>query len=194
MDGCSRRIWELERLCRSWLGRWIYAWSWSWISWPSSSSLHNDYLLAPKRLITDRVEKLIPNFHFKEKCVLYSRNLKNYTHFGMKFKMIHREFKLKPYARLKPYIYLNTKLRTGAKSDFEKDFYRLMKGISVFGKTMENIRNKVVMRFIRQNRQSVTSIFDENLMAVHMQVTHLVSKTSRILSGQKKFNFVRWTV
>lgn len=105
--------------------------------------------------------------------------------------MIHREFKLKPYAWLKPYIDLNTKLRTGAKSDFEKDFYRLMKGISVFGKTMENIRNKVVTRFIRQNRQSVTKIFDENLMAVHMQVTHLVSKTSRILSGQKKFNFVR---
>lgn len=149
MDGCFCRIWELERFCRFWFGCWIYVWSWFWIFWLFLFSFYSDYLLVFKRLIIDRVEKFILNFYFKEKCVFYLRNLKNYIYFGMKFKMIYWEFKFKLYVWLKFYIYLNIKFRIGVKLDFEKDFYRFMKGILVFGKIMENIWNKVVMRFIR---------------------------------------------
>ncbi|XP_072034592.1 uncharacterized protein [Amphiura filiformis] len=79
---------------------------------------------------------------------------------------------------MKSYIDKNTRLRTKAKSDFEKDFFKLMNN-SVFGKTMENIRNRVNVNLVTSEAEArkLTSkpnydrytIFDENLVAVHMK-------------------------
>ena len=73
---------------------------------------------------------------------------------------------------------MNTKLRTKAKNDFEKDFFKLM-NTAVFRKTMENIRKhrdiKLVTTDKRRNQlvsepnYHMSKYFSENLLAMEMK-------------------------
>ena len=74
----------------------------------------------------------------------------------------------------------NTDLRKSASNAFDKDFFKLMNN-SVFGKTIENIRKRQNVILVdnrklafklssKPNFERVT-IFDENLVAVHMKRT-----------------------
>ena len=141
--------------------------------------LHNDYPLAPERLKINKVEKLIPTLLKKEKYVLHGQNLKLYLELGLKLKWIHRGIKFREKPWMKSYIELNTDLRTKGKNDF----FKLMNN-SVFGKTMENIRNRVDVRLVgnREKAQKLIAkpnlkhwvCFDENLIGVHLKRIKLV--------------------
>ena len=145
--------------------------------------LHNDYPLCPERVECDKgVKKLIPNLRDKNNYVVHYKTLMQYLNLGMELKKIHRGIKFVECDFLKPYIDMNTNLRTQAKNNFEKDFFKLMNN-SVFGKTMENIRNRVNIKLTTTGEQfkkltakpnyESRKIFNENLVSVHMKKTSL---------------------
>ena len=144
--------------------------------------LHSDYPLAPEQIVVNKVSKLIPNLGNKKKYILHHENLKQDLRLGLKLTHIHRGIKFKESSWLEKYITLNTKLRTEAKNEFEKDFFKLMNN-SVFGKTMENIRNRVVINLVTDKKQAEKlsakpnfkhcNIFSEDLVAIHMKKTKL---------------------
>ena len=153
------------------------------LEYPKSlHDLHNDYPLAPEQIVVNKVSKLIPNLGDKKKYILHYENLKQYLRLGLKLTHIHRGIKFKESPWLEKYISLNTKLRTEAKNEFEKDFFKLMNN-SVFGKTMENIRNRVVINLVNNKKQAEKlsakpnfkhcNIFSEDLVAIHMKKTKL---------------------
>ena len=154
------------------------------LEYPKSlHDLHSEYPLAPERVEVNKVDKLIPNLRNKEKYVIHYENLKQYLSLGLKLTHIHRDIKFEESQWLKKYIALNTDLRTAAENDFEKDFFKLMNN-SVFGKTMENIRNRVDIKLVNNEKRAEKlsakpnfnhcNIFSENLVAIHMKKTKLV--------------------
>ena len=139
-----------------------------------------DFPFLTERNKIKKCNKLVCNIYDKENYVVYIRALKQALTHGLILKKVHRVIKFNQEAWLKSYIDMNTKLRTEAKNDFEKDFFKLMNN-AVFGKTMENVRKhrdiKLVTTDKRRNQLAsepnyhTTKYFSENLMAIEMKKT-----------------------
>ena len=107
---------------------------------------HNDYPLAPEKMKVDKSmmspyqqrlvddlnvnsyesEKLVPNLQPKTRYVLHYRNLQLYLKLGLKLERVHKVLAFDQRPWMASYIEKNTQLRTAAKNDFEKDFFKLM--------------------------------------------------------------------
>ena len=109
--------------------------------------LHNDYPLACERYQPkgDNCYKLCGTFHDKKDYIVHIKNLQLYLKLGLRLKRINRAIKFSQSSWLKEWIDLNTNFRKVAKNDFEKDYFKLMNN-AVFGKTMENVRDRIEIK------------------------------------------------
>lgn len=174
------------------------------IEYPSElHEAHNEYPLAPEKMvITDdmlspyaqslkremnltdvKVEKLVPNLYNKTKYVVHYQNLQYYIKKGLKVTKVHRMIQFNQSPWLEPYIKFNSDKRAKSKNAFEKDFFKLMNN-AVFGKTMENVRNRVDIRLINNESKfkklsakptfETAQIYDENLVAIQLKKTRTI--------------------
>ena len=146
---------------------------------------HNELPFLVEKMKIGREEKLLPNLKDKKGYMVHVKALDQALKYGLKFKKVHQVIKFQQSEWMKAYIMLNTKLRKDAKNDFEKDFFKLMNN-SVFGKTMENIRNHKNMKLVTNDKKYLKYVmklnfkdgfpFSKHLFAVEMGETEIKMK------------------
>ena len=134
---------------------------------PRLHDRHDDYPLATESLVIDHSmyastqqaifpesapqRKLTTNFRDKVEYAVHYRNLKLYLQLGLVVTKVRRVLTFKQSPSLKSYIDFNTRQRSLAGESFLKDFFKLMNNC-VFGKTQENLRNRVSVELITHAR------------------------------------------
>ena len=142
-------------------------------------NLHCDLPFLAERKKLKNVISLLVTYMTKKLCV-HIRALKQALNHGLILIKVHRVIQFNQEAWLKPYINVNTKLRTETKNDLQKDSFKIMNN-AVFGKTMENVRKhrdiKLVTKDKRRNQLAsepnyhTTNFFSKNLLAIEMKNT-----------------------
>ena len=95
----------------------------------------------------NQCDKLLCNLYDKNNYVVHVRSLNQILDHELILKKVYKVIQFNQEAWLKEYIEINTRLRTEAKNNFEKDFLKSMNN-SVFGKTMENVRKHKDIKFV----------------------------------------------
>ena len=139
------------------------------IDYPKEFKKFKDLPFLPERKKV-KCKKLICSIEDKEKYVVHIRALKQALNHGLILKKVHRVIKFNQRAWLKPYVDMNTKLRTKAKNQFEKDFFKLMIN-SVFGKTSENVRKHGDINLVTTDEKRSKLISEPNQLAIEMKKT-----------------------
>jgi len=159
---------------------------------------HNDYPLAPERLVVEErllserqlgireqytishttTAKLVPNFFDKTKQLVHYRNLRFYLENGLQLTKVHRAIRFKQSRWLQPYVQTNTELRAKSKDPVE---IRLRKDMnnSIYGKTCENLTKRSDIKLVnsKEHCQKLVNkphcrrfkIFSSNLAAIELQ-------------------------
>ena len=122
--------------------------------------------------------KLVCNLHDKNNYTVHIKSLMQVLDHGMILKKVHTVIQFNQEASLKDHLDMNTKLRTEARKEFEKRFFKLMNN-SVFGMTLEKVRKhryiKLVTKDKRRNQllseptYHTIILFSENLLAIEMK-------------------------
>ena len=146
---------------------------------------HNDLPLAPEKLkiktewLSDyaksfgipasRVAKLVETLFDKNFYICHFRNLDFYVEKGLTVKRLHRVLQFDQSCWLGNYISKNTALRKQAKTDFDKNFFKLLSN-ACFGKTMENLRNRRQTKFLSTEPEAKTCTLKPTFL--NFQIIH----------------------
>ena len=167
-------------------GRRLYPWKKRWtcqkdkrgyllevdVEYPNEN--HNDLPFLAERMKIGREEKLVPNLKNKKGYVVHIKTLDQALKHGLKWKNVPRVIEFRQSKCMKAYIILNTRLRKNAKNEFEKDFFKLMNN-SVFGKTMENIRNHKGVKLVTSEQNIWSMSWNQTLrMVKHFRRSYLL--------------------
>ena len=113
---------------------------------------------------------------------------------------IHRVLKCKQFDWMKEYIDFNIKKRKNAANDFDKDFLKKMIN-SVYGKTMENLRERINVRIINNEKDflkytsrpthTTHKIFGKDYAAIH-QIKQVLILHKPIYVGFTVLDLSKW--
>ena len=141
---------------------------------------HRYLQFFPEKIKINGTNKLVTTRYDKERYVIHISASKQALNHGLKLKKVHRAIMFRQEAWLKPYIDRNTKLRTDATSNFEKNFFKLMNN-SVLDKTMENLKNQRDIKLVTTNEKKrkyvsepnyhISKYCSEDLMAIETRKT-----------------------
>ena len=171
---------------------------------------HNDYPLAPERIVVEdhllserqfglreqytishiASAKLVPNFFKKEKQLVHYRNLRFYLEHGMELTAVYKAIRFRQSRWLQPYIQVNTELRAKSKDPVEVKLRKDMNN-SIYGKTCENLTKrtdiklvnskKVCQKLINKPHCRRFQVFTGELAAIEMQkVKCLINKPTYV--------------
>ena len=110
----------------------------------------SDYMKTIKPDTYIQTKKLICDCSDKKNYLVHYRMLKFYIRHGMIVDKVHNIISFRQSRWLEKYISFNTQKRNKTQNDFEKDFYKLLNN-AFYGKTMENVRNRLKIKFVRKD-------------------------------------------
>ena len=108
------------------------------------------------------IGKLICDQTNKEYYIVHYRNLKFYIRIGMIISKLHRIVSFDQSPWLQRYIDYITKKTAEADSDFMKDYHKNLI-CSFFGKTMENVRNRIKVEIVKNTNERKNLSFQSRL-------------------------------
>ena len=119
------------------------------------------YHSHPQKMKIDKCKKHVCNLYDKKNYAVHIRSLNQALSHWLTLKKNHRVLQFNQEVWLKPYIDINIKVRKQAKNDFEKDFFTLMND-AVFGKTMENVRKHIDIKFVTTDKRRNQLVSEPN--------------------------------
>ncbi|KAK9512311.1 hypothetical protein O3M35_000766 [Rhynocoris fuscipes] len=140
-------------------------------------TLHNHFPFLPENIKINNNNKLGPHLDNRKNYIVHYTHIRQALRHGLILTKLNRILQFRQSCWLKPYIDLNTNLRTRAANDFERDLYKLYNN-AVYGKTMENLRKRInlklvscpkkIEKLVARTEFTDRVIHAENLCAVHL--------------------------